>query len=54
MVKLVQISGKKMCRILEKLEFQAIQAKDSHIRLNILTEEEQLFLFMQMRISERD
>ncbi len=32
MVKLVLISGKKMCKILEKLGFEAIQARGSHVR----------------------
>jgi predicted RNA binding protein YcfA (HicA-like mRNA interferase family) len=31
-MRLVPISGKKMCKILEKLGFQAIHAKGSHIR----------------------
>ena len=32
MGKLVLISGKKLCKILEKLGFQPIRAKGSHIR----------------------
>ncbi|MBS3076708.1 type II toxin-antitoxin system HicA family toxin [Candidatus Pacearchaeota archaeon] len=32
MTKLVPISGKKMCKILENLGFQAIHAKGSHVR----------------------
>ena len=32
MVKLVQISGKHICKILEKLGFQAIHTKGSHVR----------------------
>ncbi len=32
MVKLVLISGKQMCKLIESLGFQAIQAKGSHIR----------------------
>ena len=32
MTKLVPISGKKLCRILEKLGFQRIYGKGSHIR----------------------
>ncbi len=32
MVKLVLISGKNLCKILEKLGFQPIRAKGSHIR----------------------
>ena len=32
MVKLVPVSGKELCKILEKLDFQAIHAKGSHIR----------------------
>ena len=32
MPKLITISGKKMCKILEKLGFQQIQAKGSHVR----------------------
>ena len=32
MVKLIAVSGKQMCKILEKLGFQAIQAKGSHVR----------------------
>ncbi|PIN89305.1 hypothetical protein COU60_04080 [Candidatus Pacearchaeota archaeon CG10_big_fil_rev_8_21_14_0_10_34_76] len=36
MVKLVTISGKKMCKILEKLGFEKIQAKGSHVRFKHL------------------
>ena len=32
MVKLVVISGKKFCKILEKLNFEKIQGKGSHVR----------------------
>ena len=32
MVKLVTVSGKKMCKILEKIGFEKIQAKGSHVR----------------------
>ncbi len=32
MVKLVQISGKQLCKILEKLGFEKIYTKSSHIR----------------------
>ncbi|MFH1290090.1 MAG: type II toxin-antitoxin system HicA family toxin [Nanoarchaeota archaeon] len=32
MTKLVPVSGKKMCKLLENLGFQAIHAKGSHIR----------------------
>ena len=32
MTKLVPISGKKMCKILEMLGFQMIQGKGSHVR----------------------
>jgi predicted RNA binding protein YcfA (HicA-like mRNA interferase family) len=31
-MKLVPISGKKMCKILEKLDFLAIHTKGSHVR----------------------
>ena len=32
MVKLIPISGKKLCKILEKIGFEKIQGKGSHIR----------------------
>ena len=32
MVKLITISGKDFCKILEKLDFQKIQGKGSHLR----------------------
>ncbi len=32
MVKLVQISGKKFCKILERLGFEKIYGKGSHVR----------------------
>jgi predicted RNA binding protein YcfA (HicA-like mRNA interferase family) len=32
MSKLPQISGKKMCKIIEKLGFEKIQGKGSHVR----------------------
>ncbi len=32
MVKLVQISGKDLCKILEKLGFEKIHGKGSHVR----------------------
>lgn len=32
MPKLIQISGKKMCKLLEKLGFQKVFGKGSHIR----------------------
>ena len=32
MVKLIIISGKKLCKILEKLDFEKIYGKGSHIR----------------------
>ncbi|MBU0958036.1 MAG: type II toxin-antitoxin system HicA family toxin [Nanoarchaeota archaeon] len=32
MVKLVPISGKKFCKILEKLDFEKIYGKGSHVR----------------------
>lgn len=32
MVKLVPISGKKFCKILEKIGFEKIQGKGSHVR----------------------
>ena len=32
MVKLIQISGKKFCKILEKLGFEKIYGKGSHVR----------------------
>jgi predicted RNA binding protein YcfA (HicA-like mRNA interferase family) len=32
MVKLIPVSGKKMCKILEKLGFEKIHGKGSHVR----------------------
>ena len=32
MVKLITISGKKFCKILEKLEFEKVYGKGSHVR----------------------
>lgn len=32
MTRLPQISGKELCKILEKLGFQKVQAKGSHVR----------------------
>ena len=32
MVKLVTISGKKFCKILEKMGFEEVQGKGSHVR----------------------
>jgi predicted RNA binding protein YcfA (HicA-like mRNA interferase family) len=36
MAKLVPVSGKKLCKILEKLGFEKIQAKGSYIRFKHL------------------
>ena len=32
MVKLITVSGKKLCKILKKLEFEKIYGKGSHVR----------------------
>ena len=36
MAKLVPVSGKKLCKILEKLGFEKIQGKGSHVRFKHL------------------
>jgi len=50
MVKLVSVSGKDFCKILEKLGFEKVYGKGSHVRFNIPMEEEQSFLFMGTKI----
>ena len=48
MVKLITISGRKLCRILEKLGFEKIYGKGSHVRLEKKTNGEIIKLTVPM------